>query len=417
MLVHSAGRGPLTLQPANRLCIRGEPTTLGSLRPPELPGEGPVAVVSDDVRVQLATAVALFNTGRRGLVLPSDRLTPRTEPILRSAGYSLVFTATGEVVWGSDLETKCGVALLTSGTTGPPKLYVHGWDSLSTHPAGLPPRHWLQTYSPGTYAWYQLVTLWMFAPSQALTLGPSDPIDRLEAAAQHGVNAISCTPSFWRYVFLGAPKGLFERLDLVQLTLGGERVDQEILNQLAKTFPQARISHIYASTEVGASLVVHDGREGFPATWVGQPRPGRPELRIEDGILYVRSPFAAEGTDRWHRTGDRVERKGDRMVIVGREDEGMLNVGGRKASRTHLEQTIGQHPDVVWCRVYTRRSPISGSVVAADVVPRHAVEDQEAFGESLALFCRGRDLADWSIPRFWNLKEQIPMGTNFKASR
>ena len=49
--------------------------------------------------------------------------------------------------------------LLTSGSTGRPKRIGHTLQSLTTVSAKLPPRRWLCPYSPGTYAWWQVVTL------------------------------------------------------------------------------------------------------------------------------------------------------------------------------------------------------------------------------------------------------------------
>ena len=408
MLVHPTSDRSLTLQPDNRVFVGDVVMRLAELSAPRLPGTGAVAVVDDDPLVQLATVVHLFRAQRWGIVLPRHRLNERTEPVLTAAGFTIV--GDGGLPYESPHdESGSGVALMTSGTTGPPKLYRHRWASLSTHPGNVAPRHWLNPYSAGSYAWYQLVTLWMFVPEQTLTLVPdADPVSMIEAAVRSGVDAISCTPSFWRHVLLSAPPELLKRLQPTQLTLGGERVEQAILDELGANFPEARITHIYASTETGAAIVVHDGREGFPVDWLERARPGRPELRITDEILHVRSPFAAEATGEWWRTGDRVERRGDRVVIVGREGEGMLNVGGRKASKAHLEQAIRQHPDIAWCRVYTRRSPVAGSVVTAQVVPRRPIDDAEAFGDALSAFCRAQNVEDWTIPRFWNIEERIP---------
>ena len=53
-----------------------------------------------------------------------------------------------------------------------------------------------------------------------------------------------------------------------------------------------KIGHAYASTEAGVGFDVDDGREGFPASFVGAQRDGV-EMRIEDGSLRIRSPGTA----------------------------------------------------------------------------------------------------------------------------
>ena len=66
-------------------------------------------------------------------------------------------------------------------------------------------------------------------------------------------------------------------------------------------FPEARISWIYASSEVGAAIAVHDGRAGFPVAWLDRPtgpEPGRPTLSVDDDELVIVSPHAGDGLRR-----------------------------------------------------------------------------------------------------------------------
>ena len=43
-----------------------------------------------------------------------------------------------------------------------------------------------------------------------------------------------------------------------------------MLDGLEQAFPAASIGHAYASTEAGVGFAVNDGREGFPASLIGQ---------------------------------------------------------------------------------------------------------------------------------------------------
>src|SRR5262249_49363971 len=138
------------------------------------------------------------------------------------------------------------VRLLTSGTTGEPKLVSHTWPSLFTmarwkHPR---PARWLLTYQPGTYAWFQLVTATLFLPGPDLGVAEAvEPAALVAHAAKQGVTAISATPTFWRIALPQADPGDVVRLagSLAQVTLGGEVVDQAILESLSRTFPQSRV--------------------------------------------------------------------------------------------------------------------------------------------------------------------------------
>jgi acyl-coenzyme A synthetase/AMP-(fatty) acid ligase len=138
-----------------------------------------------------------------------------------------------------------------------------------------------------------------------------------------------------------------------------------------------------------------------------------------DEELHVRSPFAAVGIPAWHATGDRVEVRDGRAVIVGRVAEDLLNVGGRKVSAAAVEEALLASPLVSWCRVRGARAPLMGTLVAADVVlaPEGRALPPEQAERELAAHCAGRRLPEWMIPRLWNLLDQIPLSTALKAGR
>ena len=62
-----------------------------------------------------------------------------------------------------------------------------------------------------------------------------------------------------------------------------------------------------------------------------------------------------------------VERRDDRYYFLGRRS-GVINVGGLKVYPEEVEAAINRHPAVRMSMVRSQRSPITGSLVAADVV-------------------------------------------------
>ena len=66
-------------------------------------------------------------------------------------------------------------------------------------------------------------------------------------------------------------------------------------------------------------------------------------------------------------TGDALELRGDRYYFVGRRD-GIINVGGLKVHPEEVEAVINRHPRVRMSLVRTRKNPITGALVVADVV-------------------------------------------------
>ncbi|PYN17959.1 MAG: long-chain fatty acid--CoA ligase, partial [Candidatus Rokuibacteriota bacterium] len=141
-------------------------------------------------------------------------------------------------------------------------------------------------------------------------------------------------------------------------------------------YPNAGVGHAFASTEAGVGFEVNDGLEGFPASMVGAP--GDVEIKVEDGSLRLRSARTAtryvggEGAaltaaDGFVDTGDIVERRGDRYYFLGRRS-GVINIGGLKVYPEEVEAVINRHPAVRMSVVRSRRSPITGALVVADVV-------------------------------------------------
>ena len=159
--------------------------------------------------------------------------------------------------------------------------------------------------------------------------------------------------------------------------LSGEIADQAVLDGLTQAFPEASIGHAYASTEAGVGFAVNDGLEGFPAGIIGDNRDGV-EMKVEDGSLRIRSTRTAHAyvgrhaaaladADGFVDTGDMVELRGDRYHFVGRRG-GIINIGGLKVHPEEIEAVINRQPDVRMSRAKSRRSPITGAIVVADVI-------------------------------------------------
>lgn len=398
------------IQPSNRIVADGFAGTWSELAPLELPDASAVFVLGhlDALRAVWQHAQA----GRETLVASSTRLEPALVEELLQAGLSVAKSS------GQGWEVKAPPAsrpatpgrlwLLTSGSTGRPKQVAHTLDSLTTVRGEQPPRTWLCPYTPGAYAWWQVVTIALAQPDQKLVC--VDPMaDWAEVAAQEGVDAASGTPTFWRQALLSSGDGL-RRIPLKQITLGGEPVDQAVIDLLRGAFPQARVSWIYASSEAGASIAVHDGMAGFPEAWLEREADGRPSLSVDGDELVIASPYRGEGVDDVLRTGDRVERRDGRVFIVGRLASDEINVGGTKVSASQVREALMAHPAVAWAAVKGRRAPIVGSLVQADVV----LTDPAVGEDELSRHCAAV-LPEVAVPRRFRLLTEIPLKESLKS--
>ena len=237
------------------------------------------------------------------------------------------------------------------------------------------------------------------------------------------VTHLSGTPTFWRALLLALP-GHGKKPPLRQITLGGEAVDQSILDALHAAFPAARIIAIYASTEAGALFAVKDGLAGFPASWLEVGVEGC-QLRVVDGVLQVLSPRAMRGylgetakravtDDGWLITGDVVEVVGERVLFRGRVDN-VINVGGGKVMPEQVEAALLEVPVVREACVYGIKNPIAGGVLAADVVLAQAVTEAEA---RKAIFSAlSARLEPYKVPRIYRFVDKISVNAAGKKVR
>ncbi|MFI7022147.1 AMP-binding protein [Micromonospora sp. NPDC049900] len=409
----------------NRVVVGGSVLTWRDLPEPGLPD--PVAVLAHSARDALAAARHHAVHGTELLLAGAGRVDAGLRDELRAAGFAL--TAADPTVFGDQavvggdgtvvlVPTRPRPAepgrlwLLTSGTTGRPKRVGHTLESVTTVRGAQPGRTWLCPYAPGTYAWWQVVTLALTQPGQHLVLVEPEQLDDWPAlAAAHGVDAASGTPTFWRRALHRDPEAL-ARVPLRQLTLGGEPVDQAVLDRLREVFPAARISWIYASSEVGAAIVVHDGQAGFPVEWLDRAAPGRPTIGLRDSELVVTSPYHGVGLAGPVRTGDRAQVVDGRVLITGRLDTDEINVGGSKVSAGLVRDVLTAHPRVAWARVTGRRAPLLGHMVVAEVVPDATGPDLDE--AALVRWCTDR-LPEYAVPRRIRLRAEIPVKETLKS--
>ncbi|WP_446213673.1 AMP-binding protein [Micromonospora sp. IBSANI012] len=398
----------------NRVVVGGAARTWRALPSPALPS--PAAVLAAGSEDALAAARQHAEHGTELLLSTAHRVDPAMRDELREAGFAVTtLDADGPVPVPPTRPRPAESGrlwLLTSGSTGRPKRVGHTLDSLTTVRGAQPERTWLCPYAPGTYAWWQVVTLSLTQPGQHLVVVDPDELDEWPAvAAAHGVDAASGTPTFWRRT-LHRDGAALARVPLRQLTLGGEPVDQAVLDQLRAVFPTARISWIYASSEVGASIVVHDGRAGFPVDWLDREVPGRPRLSVDGEELVVSSPYHGVGLDGPVRTGDRVQVVDDRVLITGRLDSDEINVGGSKVSAGLVRGVLTAHPRVAWARVTGRRAPVLGRMVVAEVVPTPSGDPLDE--ATLVRWCADR-LPEYAVPRRIRMFTEIPVKETLKS--
>jgi acyl-coenzyme A synthetase/AMP-(fatty) acid ligase len=300
----------------------------------------------------------------------------------------------------------------TTGTTGLPKAAQHDWRVLGRTVAAIrpaPEQRWLLAYGPQQFAGIQVLLHVMAARATLIAPFPRQPRDGLDALLSEQVTCVSATPTYWRFVLAEARSRQVSLPALAQITLGGEASPADLLDDLRQTYPDARISQVYASTEFGSVTSVKDGRPGLALDSLFSESNPTSNVRVTDGELWIRANAGmlgyvghddgepgATATDQWRPSGDLVEIVDDRVLFRGRRSE-VINVGGVKVHPLPVEDRITALDSVALARVYGRPNKLTGSIVAAEIVPTARLTDADTEGIRAEILAAVADL-----PRAWH---------------
>jgi acyl-CoA synthetase (AMP-forming)/AMP-acid ligase II len=329
-----------------------------------------VGLIAESPVTTLALLVAFSDLGSNVILLPADT----SKDGLTSYPVDFIVRATGDIQiivqdcasHGPAKSTHGGLLrILSSGTTGEPRVHTWSWSTLCEQvrvPESVRGGVWLSAYPIYTFAGIQ-ATLYACAGAETCVL--LQPTDSLSSSLRwsSSFTLAMAAPTFWRRSLLLEAKDCLQATTIGTISMGGEPVTQDLLDQLRQTFKCRRLVHVYASSEYGSLFSVSDGYAGFPSDWLDRQLNSGVALTIRENELYV-SP--RRGCD-YLPTGDAVRVVGDRVFFEGRLTE-QINVGGRKVSPLQVESALRSVLGVADARVYGLKSAVTGQLVAADLI-------------------------------------------------
>jgi acyl-CoA synthetase (AMP-forming)/AMP-acid ligase II len=314
----------------------------------------------------------------------------------------------------------------TSGTTNIPKLVSHTFNSLTRTTKrnielGIKYR-WGLVFDIYRFSGIQVFLQAMLSGSTLIiaesNMSISETVNNL---VSNKCNALSGTASFWRKILMSKESN---RLNLDVITLGGEIADENILQALKTRFPNAKITHIYASTEAGVGFSVNDGHSGFPIDYLKNGVNGI-SIKISDkNTLMIKSEKQNQKyignnklfeSDGFIDTGDIVEIKNSRVYFLGR-DSGSINVGGNKVQPEEVEQILLSSELIYSAYVYPKKNPMMGNIVCADVVLKDKSVDKQAIKLELLKYCREK-LENFKVPAILKFVDELEITQSGKLKR
>lgn len=281
------------------------------------------------------------------------------------------------------------LTLSTSGTTGQPKR-VTRHISAKVEKRGTSERNWVLCYPLDR--WSGVSTLMEVLKSNSSISVPKDfsLASIIEIITNTQDASISLTPSLFKSIALSqSSASVFNNVN--QVTFGGEYTNQNTLDEAKSIFPNARITHIYASSELGDFLVDSSGQEGY--SWL--------KAQTRGATLDSEGELVVDG----YHTGDIWDLVNERIYFKGRISE-IINVGGNKVSPTHLTKVALGIEGIRDAYFYSIPNPLLGAVVGLKYV---GIVDPKA----LKLVLRNL-LPKFALPMKIEQVSQIELEANMK---
>lgn len=392
-----------------------------------------VAICSDDIAQALKWLVALDGAAANVLLLSHSLDAGMALSLAEEAGCDLILTPRDdllaraeEITIASSLNALKANApinpaaasattwtLTTSGTTGRPKLIEHTLESLTRttkidHARGAG-QVWAMLYDYTRFAGLQVLLQAVLSGAKLIAPPIDEQLqDRVAFFLDCQCTHLSCTPTLWRKLLM-VPD--LAALPLRQATLGGEIADNRVLAAIHRHFPEARVTHIYASTEAGVGFSVSDRQAGFPVSFLDTRQAGVGLRLSDDNILEIQTDPAGE----WINTQDRVQLKDDRVLFLGR-DNGTINVGGDKIHPEEVEGAVLEHDEVMAVRVFGRENAFVGAIVCAQVQVSPGLMEAGGVASKLRRFLANR-LPRHKIPAVFEVVDAIEVTSGGKIER
>lgn len=317
-----------------------------------------------------------------------------------------------------------GLVLLSSGTTGRPKVILHDLDRIVS-----------ATLARRRKGRLTLILFLLFdhigglntllsslcAGHTGIALDKRTPEEVCSLIERYRARILPTSPTFLTLMLLGDLTRQYDVSSLKLITYGTEPMPEPLLARIREAIPSARLLQTFGTSETGISSTVSESSRSTFFKIDDELF----EHRVVDGELHLRSRtqflgYLGEATDNvtedgWFRTGDLVQR-GDNgyFRIQGRRSEA-INVGGEKVLPLEVESVLLTSPLVADCVVYGEPNALTGQHVCAEVKPRQALSRSELRAH-VQQFLAAR-LAPFKVPARVVAVDQIRRSDRFKKVR
>ena len=242
--------------------------------------------------------------------------------------------------------------MFTSGTTGSPKKVTHNFNSLNRHVViknEFNKAVWGLAYSPTHIAGIQVIFQSILNKSTLVRLFGLKREEVSEQIIVNKITHISATPTFYR---LNLPLSS-KAMNVLRVSSGGEPYNEKLGNLLSKSFPNAKIKNIYASTEYGTLFASTGEYFTIKKKYDDKVRIVKNQIEVHKSLVNLKNIKTHED---WYRTGDIVkfDKQKRNFKILGRDTDA-INIGGFLVNLLEIESYILNIDGIRNCRVYAKK--------------------------------------------------------------
>lgn len=301
------------------------------------------------------------------------------------------------------------ITLFTSGTTGLPKKIVHNYGSITkgvrsseSHTKDI----WGLAYNPTHMAGIQVFFQAALNGNMLVRLFGYTPSLIIKEINNYNITNISATPTFYRMLL----NMKFVQNSVKRITCGGERFDIHIWQKLLKSFPNVKITNIYASTEAGT--LFHSSSDVFTVK-----SENLDFVKVENCELFIHQRLLGDfnnGQDCWFKTNDLVDIVSKNPLsfkFIARTQE-VINIGGYNVIPSEVEQLILAIPGVVQAVVYPKKNSVLGNILCSDIV----INNEMLTEVQIRIYLKDK-LQEYKIPRIIKIVNSIDITRTGKINR
>lgn len=330
-------------------------------------------------------------------------------------------TCTSPSIEGLLKSHEAGVLLLSSGSSGAPKLILHAASRLlNKYSQSKKSYRTLGFLLFDHIAGFDTLMYTLHAGGTLVTLPNRQTSTVLKHLIDYNVEVLPTTPSFINLLLLEEEFQPAFLPSLKIITFGSERMNDVTLQRLLARFNEkVRCEQKYGLTELG-SLVLKS-KPNDPS-WIQLD--GRfSSWKLVDNQLHIKTSSTLlayiyqdheELGSEWFNTGDEVQLDGDWIKILGRKSD-IINVGGQKVYPAEVEAVLQSMPNVLQVIVSGVSHPLMGQVVKADFQVETNVDETE-FRSAMRQFCQTK-LLRYKVPVIVSLSTESIISSRFKAQR